>query len=263
MSTPDTGTAAKAVTIHQSATESMREGRKFAESRMIDAMTQPVQMIPAIAHGPALAKRLLMTAQNTGEGWLKAPDNKNMRDQLLALFSEDSFDDQVAAEYTVFLGQKLEGLDRHANDEFVDEAYKRGLDLKDGDGVPPLRRLIGLRLDVLREWAVYRGADDLVPMIDGGTFSVGGIRPTATAEQSTERPMTRMALIQKYVRRWPTIESALNNAGRNGLDAAKAGERSWMESKVLEWAYSKGNLESPEIKESPKQANWVQGLGGR
>ena len=74
--------------------------------------------------------------------------------------------------------------------------------------------------------------------------------------------MTRMALIQKYVRRWPTIESALSNAGRNGLDAARAGERSWMESKVLEWAYSKGNLENPE-KESPKQANWVQGLGGR
>lgn len=112
------------------------------------------------------AKRLLLDAKELGDGWLQAPDHHDMRVQLQALFREDSFDGLMAARLPLFLGQKLEGLDRQAGDEFVDEAYERGLMLSDGAAVPLLHRLRGLRLDVLRELAVYCECPKLTTMID-------------------------------------------------------------------------------------------------
>lgn len=112
------------------------------------------------------AKRLLMAARKLGDGWLQAPDHQDMRVQLQALFSEDYLDALMAAEFPLFLGQKLEGLDRQAGDEFVDEAYERGLMLSDGAAEPLLRRLRGIRLDVLRELAIYCDCPKLAKMID-------------------------------------------------------------------------------------------------
>ncbi len=111
------------------------------------------------------ARRLLLDARELGDGWLMAMDHQDMTDQLRALFFGDSFDDLMAARIPMFLGQKLTGQD--GKRITVDQAEDAGLLLFEGDAVPPIRRLRGIRLDVLKALAQWCSADDLVRMIDG------------------------------------------------------------------------------------------------
>ena len=111
------------------------------------------------------ARRLLLDARELGDGWLMAMDHQDMTDQLRALFFGDSFDDLMAARIPMFLGQKLTGHD--GKRITVDQAEDAGLLLFEGDAVPPIRRLRGIRLDVLKALAQWCSADDLVRMIDG------------------------------------------------------------------------------------------------
>ncbi|PUE15501.1 helix-turn-helix domain-containing protein [Limnohabitans sp. WS1] len=164
MKKPHSGTGVEAVTIHQSATESMREDRKFAESRKIDAMIQTVEMIPASAYGQARAKRLIRKAADHGDGWLMASDYNDMTEKLRALFCNDSSADLMAEDIPMFLSRKLTGLDGKRMG--VDDAEAAGLLLTDGDAVPLLRRLRGVHLDVLRALALDCRNDDLVQLID-------------------------------------------------------------------------------------------------
>lgn len=139
--------------------------RKVAEFRKIDAMIQPVQMIPVPANGQARAKRLILDAAELGDGWLMADGRDDMTEQLRALFWNDSFTDLMAARIPVFLNRVLTGQDGKRMS--VDAAEAAGLLLTDGAAVPPLRRLRGVRLDVLKALALDCRNDDLVQLIDG------------------------------------------------------------------------------------------------
>jgi hypothetical protein len=219
MTTPDTGTATEAVTIHQSATESMRQDRKFAESRKIDAMIQPVQMIPAIAHGPASARRLIRKAADHCDGWIMATDYNDMTEKLRALFWNDSCADLMAEDIPMFLSRKLTGLDGKRMG--VDDAEAAGLLLTDGDAVPLLRRLRGVHLDVLRALALACRNDDLVQLIDGGTVTVGGIWPPAPAEQDERNEVQAPVPVQ--------VDDGLPPVTTTELAAALNGLNDWNE----------------------------------
>jgi hypothetical protein len=58
--------------------------------------------------------------------------------------------------------------------------------------------------------------------------------------------MVRSALVSQHLHHWPTIDRDLRDAAKNGLAAAKAGERDWDEAIALEWAQAKGKLRSAE-----------------
>lgn len=110
-------------------------------------------------------RRLLLDAQELGDGWLMATDYQDMKGSLRALFWSDSFDDLMAARIPMFLGQKMTGQD--GKRMTTDEAEDAGLLLSEGDAVPPIRRLRGIRLDVLKELAEWCRATDLIRMIEG------------------------------------------------------------------------------------------------
>lgn len=180
MTKPHSGTPVEAVTIHQSTTESMCEGRKFAESGKIEAMIQTFQMIPAPAYGQAQAKRLIRKAADSGDGWLMASDYNDMTEKLRALFWNDSSADLMAEDIPMFLSRKLTGPDGKRMG--VDDAEAAGLLLTEGAAVPPVRRLRGVRLDVLSALALECSADNLVRLIAGITLARDGIRHAAPAE---------------------------------------------------------------------------------
>lgn len=57
-------------------------------------------------------------------------------------------------------------------------------------------------------------------------------------------PLTRSAMITQFKAMWPTIESDLADASKNGLAAAaKAGTRDWREQEAMEWARAKNKLQ--------------------
>jgi hypothetical protein len=56
--------------------------------------------------------------------------------------------------------------------------------------------------------------------------------------------MSKAALIGAHKHEWPTIVRDIADASTNGLSAAKAGAREWWESQAMEWARTKGKLES-------------------
>lgn len=59
--------------------------------------------------------------------------------------------------------------------------------------------------------------------------------------------LTRQALISLHEHHWPTIAADISDAGGNGLSAAKAGKRDWVEATALAWARSKGKLKIAEM----------------
>lgn len=54
--------------------------------------------------------------------------------------------------------------------------------------------------------------------------------------------MKKSAMVKQHKHEWQSIERDMQDANRNGLDAAKAGAREWDEVKALEWARAKGKL---------------------
>lgn len=56
--------------------------------------------------------------------------------------------------------------------------------------------------------------------------------------------MKRSALIKEHQHEWPTIATNIAGANRNGLAAAKAGARGWLEDVAMEWARNNGKLKS-------------------
>lgn len=64
----------------------------------------------------------------------------------------------------------------------------------------------------------------------------------AAPQSSPVFSMPRAALIDAHEHHWPTIRRDLQDASSNGLKAAKAGAREWVESLALEWARAKGKL---------------------
>lgn len=64
-------------------------------------------------------------------------------------------------------------------------------------------------------------------------------RPAATGPLFT---MKKAAMIDQHKHEWPTIEQDIKDAGRNGLNKAKADQREWKEAEAMEWARAKGKL---------------------
>ncbi len=137
------------------------------------------------------ARRLLLDARELGDGWLMAMDHQDMTDQLRALFFGDSFDDLMAARIPMFLGQKLTGQD--GKRITTDEAEDAGLLLSDGDSVPPIRRLRGIRLDALKELAQWCSADDLVRMIDGEPVAQTSPQPAPALQEDLEQVQAKQS----------------------------------------------------------------------
>lgn len=136
------------------------------------------------------AKRLLLDAAELEDGWLMASDREDMHGQLAALFAGEAFDDLLAARIPIFLCKVLTGPDRQRMD--VEQAEQAGLLLTDGDAVPPIRRLRGIRLDVLRELALWCDAPGLVKMIDGDFQSLPTDAAT-TAQVITVDPRKKVS----------------------------------------------------------------------
>lgn len=183
--------------------------RKVAEFRKIDAMIQPVQMIPAPVNGPARAKRLILDAKDHGDDWLMADSCDEMTEKLRALFWNDSFADLVAARIPMFLNRVLTGPD--GKRLCVDDAEAVGLLLTDGYAVPTLRRLRGVRLDVLRALAMDCRNDDLVQLIDGDCLS----KPTHAAT-----PVQDVTIDQRKKVSDADVRSAWAASGGNKTKAA-------------------------------------------
>jgi len=57
-----------------------------------------------------------------------------------------------------------------------------------------------------------------------------------------EAPLSRAALIEKLVSRWPSIETDLRYYHMNGLGVARYGDYDWLESAALLWAGMHGKL---------------------
>ena len=77
--------------------------------------------------------------------------------------------------------------------------------------------------------------------------------------------MKREALITSLRGRWPTIESDLKHAGRNGLAAAKAaseGKGLWWEGDVLAWGRSRGKLPAEGVPGSSALASVIHRIKG-
>ena len=99
----------------------------------------------------------------------------------------------------------------------------------------------------------------LGPALDGQTAAENGRvtdeeTPTADGSQAASESvasgstnglvMSRMGLVTKHKRQWPTIESDVKNANRNGLSVARHVRGGWDEAMALEWARSKGKWHS-------------------
>lgn len=76
-------------------------------------------------------------------------------------------------------------------------------------------------------------------MADNTSDKTAGPRPVVTSPRFS---MTRAALIDAHKHEWSTIERDISDASSNGLDAAKAGPRSWNEAIAMEWAQARGKL---------------------
>ena len=167
------------------------------------------------------ARRLLLDAQELGDGWLMAMDHQDMTDQLRALFFGDSFDDLMAARIPMFLGQKLTGQD--GKRMTTDEAEDAGLLLSDGDAVPPIRRLRGIRLDVLKALALWCKADDLVRMIDGEPAAQTSPQPAPSTTDSRKKASdadirTAWAKTRGNIKQTATLVGIERSALRKRLD---------------------------------------------
>lgn len=82
-----------------------------------------------------------------------------------------------------------------------------------------------------REPVVAPTASVEVPSIELRTAATG---PTFS--------MTKAAMIEQHKHEWPTIETDIKAAKRNGLDAAMAGVRGWYELPAMEWARANNRL---------------------
>lgn len=116
----------------------------------------------------ASAKLLLQETHLPGGGWLMAPDAEEMSQKLGLLFG-DQYSGFSNLLIPHFLNERIRpnGVLLQHTDDDGDPLEEAGFLLSDDDGVPLLKRLRGIRLDVLKALAQWCSADDLVRMIDG------------------------------------------------------------------------------------------------
>ena len=89
---------------------------------------------------------------------------------------------------------------------------------------------------------------EAAPVVD--VPAIEATRPSA----SPQFTMTKAAMIGQHKHQWPSIERDMQDANRNGLNAAKAGARGWREAMSLEWARANGRLESNDAPDALRGA---------
>lgn len=204
----------------------------------------------------ARAKLLLQRAKKDG-GWLTSTDNANMLNQLRTLFLGDRTDDQNLLEFEVprFLNERIRPnavMLQHTDDD-GDPLEEAGFLLSDGDAIPLLKRLRGIRLDVLRELAHWCSADDLVRMIDGE-------HPAQISPQPASAPQEAPEPVQANQSDKPTIDGdCLPPVTTGELAAAFAGLNGWDED---EWNDRLGAASSKKWMLKARLSDGTRGRNG-
>lgn len=103
------------------------------------------------------------------------------------------------------------------------------------------------------EAAAAQGAQQPKPRQEIGPGSAESAKGTVDSEMNVTHTATgprfsspKEALIRAHVHHWPTIRGDLHDASTNGLAAAKAASRGWIEEEALKWAKAKGKLTDAE-----------------
>jgi hypothetical protein len=82
----------------------------------------------------------------------------------------------------------------------------------------------------------------------------GSIEPTSAVQLASASPakIKKKALIEKYRNQWPSVESDLAEASRNGLHVAKAPENGYYkEEEALHWAKERGKYKEVNAATAP------------
>jgi hypothetical protein len=104
-------------------------------------------------------------------------------------------------------------------------------------------------VDSLIEWAVLVG--EALPAQRSAPDTTSG--QSTPDDQSSDEKMSKRGLINTHKHHWPNIESDIDRAAKNGLAAAKFGQRGWYEAKALKWARSNGKIVESR---SPTSFDW-------
>ena len=129
------------------------------------------------------------------------------------------------------IGMKLNLYDSAEPHEWIELACKKGV------AIPWLNWAIARGLCIQKQDPCdVSNAFSTAPEVE---LSVRESRPAANGPLFT---MKKAAIIDQHKHKWPTIEQDIKDAGRNGLNKAKAGERDWNEAEAMEWARVKGKL---------------------
>lgn len=125
-----------------------------------------------------------------------APDAEEMSQKLGLLFG-DQYSGFSNLLMPHFLNERIRpnGVLLQHTDDDSDPLEEAGFLLSDGDGVPLLKRLRGIRLDVLKALALWCKADDLVRMIDGEP-------PEQISPQPAPATATKQPKEQRQAERW-------------------------------------------------------------
>jgi hypothetical protein len=103
----------------------------------------------------------------------------------------------------------------------------------------------------LNSWLEGQGAGYRFPTPQAAEASTHAPSTSASASPAAHpeavpvapKGVQKREMVKRHAARWPTIETDMKDAGKNGLAAAaKAGERGWREAAALEWAREKSRL---------------------
>ncbi|WP_382321350.1 hypothetical protein ACFJI0_17060 [Hydrogenophaga sp. UC242_53] len=95
--------------------------------------------------------------------------------------------------------------------------------------------------------------DAVTPRQELGSVSAESAKETVERAGNANPPSSspkfsspKEVLIRAHEHHWPTIRGDLHDASKNGLAAAKAASRGWIEEEALKWAKAKGKLTDVE-----------------
>jgi hypothetical protein len=125
-----------------------------------------------------------------------------------------------------------------------------------------------LTRDSLAAWANFHGYSFMAAGL--GYVNKQSGRQTSSsgsAAPAPRFPKKRSVMVSQNLRNWPTIESDMREASRNGLHEARVGSRGWDEEVALNWARSQGKLkhepDAPGSQSSPWPGSATRHRTGR
>lgn len=104
-------------------------------------------------------------------------------------------------------------------------------------------------LRIIDDWAQREAPARQIPALEGvqplaaePQAEAHSAAPIVAESASNAPKFKKAALIAAHVHEWPTIARDIADAQANGLAAAKAGERGWVEAAAMDWARANGKL---------------------